>query len=165
MTPEQQSALEALRAAHGGTALTPTQVAAIGVAVDAGNMIAAAEALSEGLATYRQPHMIGEGTISDTLGLPAGPIFVQALIEAAESPLPADPTIEQRAQSAMIRQAWRLLSRGNLDVGLPSVRAGIMALVGVLPISQADADKVCAIAREPVRIGFLEVADALEAAQ
>lgn len=157
MTPEQKTALEALR----GEPLTDEQVAQIDPLIAARRDPQIAAVLGEGLVRYRQPYYVGEGTISDTIGLPAGPIFVQALVDAAAAPLPDNPTYQDRANSAMIRQAWRLLSSGRLDLGLPSVRGAIIGLVGVLPISAQDAARVCALPQEPAPINVYEVSEAL----
>ncbi len=157
MTPEQQSALEALR----GEPLTAEQIAELDPLVAARNDAAIAAVLSVGRKRFRQPSYIGEGTIADTIGLPAGPIFIDELITAAGAPLPAEPTYQDRANAAMIRQAWRLLSAGKLDVGLPSVRAGIRSMVGVLPLSAEDAEKICALAAEDDPVSTSRVSEVL----
>ena len=89
--------------------------------------------VSAGRTRITQPMLIGEGTVSNVLGLPAGPIFLRSMRLTAEADLPEGASMEQFAQKAMVEQAWRLLQAGNLDIGLPHVRAGITGMVDVLP--------------------------------
>lgn len=104
---------------------------------------------------------IGEGLISDALGIPAGPVFIKALRDIAAAPLAQDATAEQIAQKATIEQAQRLIARASLDVGMESVRAGIDAFVGVLPLTQDQANAIKALAEVPDPIGELDVRRAI----
>lgn len=109
-----------------------------------------------------QPTLVGEGTVSDKIGLPNGPVFVRSLRLAAEAALPEAASAEQVAQKALLEQAWRLLQAGRLDVGLPSVRAGIGAMVGQMPgLTAEGAARVLAVAEVPDAV----TVDAVSAAQ
>lgn len=76
---------------------------------------------------------VGDGAISIALGFPTGPVFLYQLESIAGAPLAADASVEQVAQYAMVRQAWRSISKGAFDAGDPSVRASLDLFVGVFP--------------------------------
>lgn len=101
-----------------------------------------------------QPFLIGDGTVSNVLGAAGpGPLFCYTLMMAASAPLPPDATPEQTIEKALIWQAWRRLSSGNLDIGLPGVRAQIDAMVGRLPgLTAEGAAAIKALATRPVTI-------------
>lgn len=91
---------------------------------------------------------IGIGTILDALG----PTDGAAVLDALDA---------LRTQSSIIKWAWHLLDRGELDIGLASTRAQIDALVpGVFTQVQADALKALAVA--PDVVTPQDVAKALE---
>jgi hypothetical protein len=104
---------------------------------------------------------VGEGLISDALGIPAGPIFIKTLNAMAAATLPEGAPPEQQAQKAMIEQAARLIDKASLNVGMPSVRAGIDMMVGVLPLTQEQADAIKALAEMPAPVTAQDVARAV----
>lgn len=112
-----------------------------------------------------QPKLIGKGTISDVLGMPAGPVFIYTLKQAASAPLPENPTQQQIAEKAMLELAWELINAANFDVGLTSVRQGLDMFVGKLPgFTQAAADAIKAVAEAPAnQVTWNECAAALGA--
>ncbi len=124
---------------------------------------AIAAALSVGRTRIVQPYLIGDGTVANLLGADGpGPVFVYTLMLAASAPLPESPTPQQVTQQALVWQAWRRLSSGNLDIGLPGVRAQIDAMVGKLPgLTQAGADAIKALAVQPDPISPAAVSAAL----
>lgn len=103
---------------------------------------------------------IGEGAVTLALGVPAGPVFVRSLRLRAETALvstePADI-----AEQAVIEQAWRMLCRSDLDVGLELVRSAIDDMVGVLDLSAEQATLIKALAAEPAPITQHEILVAL----
>lgn len=113
---------------------------------------AIAARINQGRKRIQQPKLIGDGDVTQAIGRPAGPLLADWLEQAANSPLPETPTFEQQAQRAELRQAWRKLSTGNLDIGMDSVRDGIDELVGVAPLTQeqANAIKALALVDDPV---------------
>lgn len=120
---------------------------------------------ASGAVTLKQPTLVGKGTISDVLGIPAGPVFIYTLKQAALTPLPASPTMEQIAQKAVLELAWELINSANFDVGLPSVRQGLDMFAGKLPgFTQESADKIKRVAeRSPTPATWDECARALGA--
>lgn len=113
---------------------------------------AIAAKVNENRKRIEQPKYIGDGTVSNTMGRPDGPLFVYWLEQAAAQALPENPTQLQIAAHAEIVQAWRLLAEAKLDIGLPIVRDGIDGLVGVSPLTQeqATAIKALALVDDPV---------------
>lgn len=109
-------------------------------------------AFNAGRKRIEQPHFVGDGTVSNALGRPAGPLFVLWLQRAAAAAPAPDALIEVQASYAEIAQACRLLLEGKLDVGLPIVRSGIDGLVGASPLTQEQADviKTLALVDDPV---------------
>ena len=116
------------------------------------NSVAIAAKVSEGRKRIQQPTLIGDGDVTQAIGRPAGPMLADWLEQAANAPLPESPTLEQQAARAEIRQAWRKLSTGNLDIGSLTVREGIDGLVGASPLTQEQADviKTLALVDDPV---------------
>lgn len=84
-----------------------------------------------GLTYIQQPSFVGEGTVTEVLGDPVGPMFIMGLESEATRPLAQVPT-DQLAMHARVVQAWRLLQTGSLDVGLKVTRDAFAATVGVL---------------------------------
>lgn len=77
---------------------------------------------------------VGDGAISIALGFPAGPVFLYQLEQMASAAIPAEATPELLAIYAMVRQAWRSITKGAFDVGNSSVRAALDTFSGgVLP--------------------------------
>lgn len=117
-------------------------------------------AFNAGRKRIEQPHFVGDGTVSNALGRPTGPLFVlwlQRAASAAAAPAP-DAPIEVQAAYAEIAQACRLLLEGKLDLGLPIVRTGIDGLVGVAPgFTQEQANTIKALAEVPDPIDENEV--------
>ena len=149
MNTEQKLALQSLV----GRDLTAGDEQTLDPLVAERNDVAIAALLSVGRTRITQPRLVGEGTISAALGVPAGPVFIYILGEAAKTPIVAETPPEQGVASAMVRQAHRLITDKNFDVGLPSVRAGLDAFVGKLPgftQTAADAIKALAVVSDPV---------------
>ena len=106
---------------------------------------------ASGNVRVKQPTLVGKGTISDVLGIPAGPVFIYVLKQAAAQPLPSEPTMEQIAEKAMLELAWELIDKANFDVGLTSVRQGLDAFVGKLPgFTQEASNTIKRVAEAPV---------------
>lgn len=98
---------------------------------------AIAAALSVGR-TKIVSRLIGAGTILDALG----PTDGAAVLDALEA---------LGTQVSAVKWGMRLLEASNLDIGLPSVRAQIDALVGVaLTAEQAETLKALAVVDDPV---------------
>lgn len=104
--------------------------------------------------------LIGDGEVSLALGMPAGPLFLLGLEQAATTPPAPDATAQQIEQHAIARQAWRSLEKGALDVGRADVRAAIDAMVGAL-LTAEQADKIKALAQVEHRISAADVSRAL----
>lgn len=101
---------------------------------------AIAAALSVGR-TKIVSRLIGVGTILDALGPTEGAAVLDALEVIG-------------TQVSAVKWGVRLLNASNLDIGLPSVRAQIDALVGVaLTVEQAAALKALAIVPDPYSVG------------
>lgn len=118
-----------------------------------------ADLLSHGR-TRIAPRPIGDGEVSLALGMPAGPLFLLGLEQAATTAPAADATPQQIEQHAIARQAWRSLEKGALDVGRADVRAAIDAMVGVL-LTAEQAGKILALALVEHRISAADVSRAL----
>jgi hypothetical protein len=169
MTPQQRTALEAVA----GRALAPAEIAAIEPLLDPDNRndVAIAAILSlraDGKPRVRiaQPTLIGHGTLADKVGLPGGPLFVRSLRLMAAAPWPEGATQEQQVMKATIEQAWMLLERGNLDVGLTSVRSSLAGMVGKLEgLTQAGVDALLAVAEVPDLVDVNALSRALNVAE
>lgn len=126
-------------------------------------------AIAAALSATRPPRVIsrevGEGTVSDALGRPAGPLFIYQLRTYALAPMEAEATVEQTVLKATVEHVWRLLDKVSLDVGLPSVREGLdqFGAAGLFGLTPEGAVKIKALAEvaDPVSIG--DVSDALNA--
>ncbi|WP_290412138.1 hypothetical protein [Massilia sp. YIM B02763] len=134
MTPDQQEALRAQ--AHGDGACA--------AALAARDIDELARILSIGR-TRQSPREIGNGTIIETLGIEAG-----------------NKLLDHIASDTDLRHVRPLLEQGRLIVGAPLVQAALQSYVQ-LPdvITQADADALCALGREPHALSPQDVADAL----
>jgi len=134
MTPDQQAALRA--SARANTACAE--------AMASRDLDALARILSIGR-TRASTREIGNGMILDTLGVVAGNQLLDHIATADE-----------------LRHVRPLLEQGRLVVGAALVQAALQSFVqlpGVL--SQADADKLCALGIEPDPLTPQAVADAL----
>lgn len=99
---------------------------------------------------------VGDGLISLALGMPAGPVFLSQLETMAGMTLAADATPEAIAQHAMVRQAWRSISKAAFDVGNPAVRVGIDLFVGLL-LTAEQATAIKALAEQPDPVSEMDV--------
>lgn len=107
---------------------------------------AIAAALSVGR-TRLESTFIGVGAVMDCLGSVEGAAVLDALDAL-------------RATVSPIKWAWLLLERGELDIGLASVRVQIDALVpAVMTAEQAHALKDLALRPDPIQVNA--VSDAL----
>jgi len=132
--------------------------------IEAGNYHVIAAKVSQGRKRVVQPFKIGKGTIADALGIPAGPVFIYSLKQAAAAAMPEAPTPAQIAEKAMVDLAWELIDAANFDLGLSSTRAGLDAFVGKLPgLTQAAADALKALAEVDAPVTWNECAAALGA--
>ncbi len=93
------------------------------------------------------PRLIGFGRVLDTLGDDAG----AAVLDAIES---------LRSSVPKLKYVWILLEKGELDVGMESVRTGLdqLAAGGVMSIAQVALLKSLAEVPAPVTAAECEVA-------
>lgn len=100
-------------------------------------------------ATYREvvSRTIGIGTVLDTLGAEAGALVLDSLTALSASIRP-------------LHYAMILLDRGDLDVGLESVRNQINALTPTVFTPQ-QAQAILALAEQPITITAAQVSIAL----
>lgn len=104
-----------------------------------------AAALSVGR-TRIESTFIGVGRVMDCLGPTEGAAVLDALDAL-------------RTTVSPVKWAWLLLERGELDVGLPSVRAQIDALVpAVMTAAQAEVLKAFALRPDPVPVNAVSEA-------
>jgi hypothetical protein len=134
MTPEQQAELRAQ--VHGDPACAQ--------ALANRDLDELARLLSAGR-TRPAAREIGNGTILEVLGLEAGNKLLDHIAAAEE-----------------LRHVRPLLEQGRLIIGAPLVQAALQSYVQ-LPdvITQADADKLCALGVEPAPLASWSVAEAL----
>lgn len=121
---------------------------------------AIADILNAGRAPKVISKEIGDGAVSLALGVPAGPVFLLQLETSANSAVTAETTPEQLAQIAVARQAWRSMTKGALDVGNASVRAGLDMFVGSL-LTAEQATAVKSLAEVPDIVTAADVSRAL----
>ena len=88
---------------------------------------------------------IGNGTILEVLGLAAGNAMLDAINGMPD-----------------FRHVKPLVEQGRLIIGSPLVAASLSAFVAGNVITQADADKLLAIAVEPAPVSVGEVVKAME---
>ena len=100
---------------------------------------AIADALSVGR-TKPSTREIGNGTILEVLGLTAGNALLDAINNAPD-----------------FRHVKPLVEQGRLIIGGPLVAAALMGMVAGGVITQADADKLLAIASVPAPVSEFDV--------
>lgn len=88
---------------------------------------------------------IGNGTILEVLGLAAGNALMDVINAAPD-----------------FRHVKPLVEQGRLIVGSPLVAMALSGIVAQGVITQADADKLLAISREPAPVSVQEVIQAME---
>lgn len=134
MTEEQQAALRAQAHSDGACA----------AALAARDIDELARILSIGR-TRPTAREIGNGTILDVLGVDAGNKLLDHIAAADE-----------------LRHVRPLLDQGRLMIGAALVQGTLQSYVQLSDvITQADADKLCALGIEPDPLTAQEVADAL----
>jgi len=118
-----------------------------------------ADILNQGRAPKIIKREVGDGLISLALGVPAGPVFLMQLEMLSNMPVTQDTPLEQMAQIAVARQAWRSLIKGGFDVGDMTVRAGLDMFVGsLLTAEQASAIKELAESPDVVTAADVSIA-------
>ncbi len=106
------------------------------------------------------PRQINDGDAAIALGIPAGPLFLYQLEQAATSAPGAGAGEQQIALYAVARQAWRSLTLGTFDIGNPVVRQAIDAMVGTL-LTEDQAAAVKALAEVPAPVSPADVSRAM----
>ncbi|NMD06646.1 MAG: hypothetical protein GYA66_01570 [Phyllobacteriaceae bacterium] len=119
-----------------------------------------ADILNAGRAPKIIKREVGDGLISLALGVPAGPVFLMQLEMLSNMPVTQDTPLEQMAQIAVARQAWRSLIKGGFDVGDMTVRAGLDMFVGSL-LTAEQASAIKALAESPDIVTAADVSIAL----
>lgn len=119
-----------------------------------------ADILNQGRAPKIIKCEVGDGLISLALGVPAGPVFLMQLEMLSNMPVTQDTPLEQLAQIAVARQAWRSLIKGGFDVGDMTVRAGLDMFVGSL-LTAEQASAIKALAETPDVVTAADVSIAL----
>ena len=95
--------------------------------------------------TRQSAREIGNGTIIETLGIASG-----------------NRLLDHIAADDDLRHVRPLLYQGRLIVGAPLVQAALRSYVSLPDVlTQAEADKMCALGREPDPLTPLMVAEAL----
>ena len=121
---------------------------------------AIADILNQGRAPKIVKREVGDGLISLALGVPDGPVFLMQLEMLSNMPVTQDTPLEQLAQIAVARQAWRSLIKGGFDVGDMTVRAGLDMFVGSL-LTAEQASAIKALAETPDVVTAADVSIAL----
>lgn len=121
---------------------------------------AIADILNQGRAPKIVKREVGDGLISLALGVPDGPVFLMQLEMLSNMPVTQDTPLEQMAQIAVARQAWRSLIKGGFDVGDMTVRAGLDMFVGSL-LTAEQASAIKALAETPDVVTAADVSIAL----
>ena len=119
-----------------------------------------ADILNAGRAPKIIKREVGDGLISLALGVPAGPVFLMQLEMLSNMPVTQETPLEQMAQIAVARQAWRSLIKGGFDVGDMTVRAGLDMFVGSL-LTAEQASAIKALAETPDVVTAADVSIAL----
>lgn len=119
-----------------------------------------ADILNAGRAPKIIKREVGDGLISLALGVPAGPVFLMQLEMLSNMPVTQETPLEQLAQIAVARQAWRSLIKGGFDVGDMTVRAGLDMFVGSL-LTAEQASAIKALAESPDIVTAADVSRAL----
>lgn len=133
MTPDQQAALRAVARANPACA----------VPLAAKDCAALALLLSVDR-TRQSATEIGYGTILEVIGIAAGNQLIDFIKGNPE-----------------LRHVVPLLEQGRLRIGSPVTQEAVQSFVGAAAVTQANADKLCALGGEPAPLTPLEVADAL----
>jgi hypothetical protein len=134
MTPEQQALLRSAARANEACAQP---------LVDR-DLVELARILSSGR-TRASAREIGNGTVLEVLGIVAGNKLLDHIQSAPE-----------------LRYVKPLLEQGRLMIGSPVVQAALQSFVALEDVlTQADADKLCALGVEPNPLTPQEIADAL----
>lgn len=134
MTPDQQAALRAQ--AHADEACAQPLLER--------NLVELARILSVGR-TRASAREIGNGMILEALGVEAGNKLLDHIASADE-----------------LRHVRPLLEQGRLTIGAPVVLAALQSFVDIPDVlSQADADKLCALGFDPDPLTPQDVAEAL----
>jgi len=133
MAPEQQEHLRATARANPACAapLAAKDCAALALILSAGR-------------TRPSATEIGYGSILEAIGIAAG----NQLIDFIKG-------------NPDLRHVVPLLEQGRLRIGSPVTQAAVQSFVAAGAVSQANADTLCALGREPAPLTLLEVADAL----
>lgn len=121
---------------------------------------AIADILNQGRAPKIVKREVGDGLISLALGVPDGPVFLMQLEMLSNMPVTQETPLEQMAQIAVARQAWRSLIKGGFDVGDMTVRAGLDMFVGSL-LTAEQASAIKALAESPDIVTAADVSRAL----
>ena len=121
---------------------------------------AIADIINQGRAPKIIKREVGDGLISLALGVPAGPVFLMQLEMLSNMPVTQETPLEQMAQIAVARQAWRSLIKGGFDVGDMTVRAGLDMFVGSL-LTAEQASAIKALAESPDVVTAADVSRAL----
>lgn len=120
---------------------------------------AIAAILSAGRTSIAQ-RQINDADAAIALGIPAGPLFLYQLEQAATVAPSPEATAQQIALYAVARQAWRSLTRGTFDIGNPVVRQAIDSMVGTL-LTAEQATGIKALAEVPQTISAADVSRAM----
>ena len=146
MTPEQQSALEAVA----GRVLTQGEIDQIEPLLPNRNDVQIAEILSAGR-TRLKSHMIGIGTILGALA-PSGGAFLDSLETLG-------------ATDANIKWLLKLIERGAFDLGLEASRTQMQAYAQAVPALAPAINALMQLGVESDPIHYTAVSDALNVAE
>ncbi|HRD68281.1 MAG TPA: hypothetical protein PKY50_19295 [Candidatus Competibacter sp.] len=102
--------------------------------------------------------LISDGDVAIALGIPAGPLFLYQLEQAANAP--TGQSAQEIAIHAVARQAWRSIQRGDFKIGNLTVRAAIDAMIGTL-LTADQATAIKALAEIPAPVTAAEVSRAM----
>jgi hypothetical protein len=131
--------------------------------IDAQAALAKDTAIAEILSRDRKKIVstkVGDGAISLALGMPDGPVFLYNLRRIANTVLHPEAIMEEVIPVAIAQQVVASLSKGEFDVGDPSVRAGIDMFVDVL-LTAEQASLIKALAEVPDVITHQQVGKAI----
>ena len=133
MTPEQQAQLRAQARANSAclAPLADRDIDALALILSSGR-------------TRSSAREIGNGTVLKVIGIDAGNKLLDHIASAPE-----------------LRYVKPLLEQGRLVVGSPVALAALQAFAAAGVLTQADADKLCALGIEADPVTPLQVAEAL----
>jgi hypothetical protein len=151
MTPAQQTALQALYSAHGGSTFTAQQVTDLGPMVDRGDHVSVVAYLNPTVPKKTVSTFVTARTVLAayaTSTTTPGAAILDALNTAA-------------ASNSTVKWAMSFVTGSGLDMGDPETAAmlGLLVAGGALTQPQADALKALALVDNP--IDHLEVGHAL----